>query len=168
MPLPNPDDPQYEFKFKHSVLCEFNRSLEEEGLGKISIGTFHSWLKQQCPYIGICPAQSDYCDKCKEYNEEIARATQIANRLKQSGHSTEETIREQEQAMLRNTALLQQHKEEAQAGLEYYNITEDLPLKQNRCTSTSALCSNLNLIRKGQPSSRSFNWNIQHSSVLTT
>jgi hypothetical protein len=117
---PNPDDPQYEYKCKHSVLYEFNRTLEEEGVGKISIGTFHSWLKQHRPYVGICPSQSDYCDKCKEYNEEIARARQIANRLKQSGHSTEESIREQEQAMVHYTALLQQHKEEAQAGLEYY------------------------------------------------
>ena len=102
------------------VLYEFNRTLEEEGMGKISVGTFHSWLKQHRPYVGICPSQSDYCDNCKEYNEEIARARQIANRLKQSGHSTEKSIQEQEQAMVRYTALLQQHKEEAQTELEYY------------------------------------------------
>ena len=138
---PNPDDPQYEFKCKHSVLYEFNRTLEEEGMGKISIGTFHSWLKQHRPYVGICPSQSDYCDNCKEYNEEIARARQIANRLKQSGHSTEESILEQEQAMVRYTALLQQHKRLKQG----WNTTGGLPLKQNQCTSTSALCSNLNL-----------------------
>jgi len=102
------------------VLYEFNRTLEEKGMGKISVGTFHSWLKQHRPYIGICPLQSDYCDKCKEYQEEIARARQIANRLKQSGHSTEESIREQEEAMAHYTALLQEHKEEAQAGPEYY------------------------------------------------
>ena len=71
-------------------------------MDKISVGTFHSWLKQHCPY------------------EEIARARQIANRLKQSGYSTEKSIQEQERAMVRYTALLQQHKEEAQAGLEYY------------------------------------------------
>ena len=116
---PNRDDPQYEYKCNHSVLYEFNRTLEEKGMGKISVGTFHSWLKQHRPYIGICPLQSDYCDKCKEYQEEIARARQIANRLKQSGHSTEESIREQKEAMAHYTALLQEHKE-AQAGLEYY------------------------------------------------
>ena len=106
-------------------------------MGKISIGTFHSWLKQHRPYVGICPSQSDYCDNCKEYNEEIARARQIANRLKQSGHSTEESILEQEQAMVRYTALLQQHKRLKQG----WNTTGGLPLKQNQCTSTSALCS---------------------------
>lgn len=103
---PNRDDPQYEYKCNHSVLYEFNRTLEEKGVGKISVGTFHSWLKQHRPYIGICPLQSDYCDKCKEYQEEIARARQIANRLKQSGHSTEESIHEQEEAMAHYTALL--------------------------------------------------------------
>ena len=114
---PNSDDPQYEFKCKRSVLYEFNCTLEEEGMGKISVGTLHSWLKQHRPYVGFYPSQSDYCDKRKKYNEEVARAWQIANRLKQSGHSTKESM---EQAIVHYTALLQQHKEEAQAGLEYY------------------------------------------------
>ena len=39
---PNHDDPQFEFKCKHSVPYEFNHTLEEEGMGKVSIGTFHS------------------------------------------------------------------------------------------------------------------------------
>ena len=56
MQTPNLDDPQYEYKCKHSVLYEFNRTLEEEALGKISVGTFHSWLKQPRPYVGISPS----------------------------------------------------------------------------------------------------------------
>ena len=120
MRTPNLHDPQYEYKCNHSVLYELNRSLEKKGMGKISVGTFHSWHKQHRPYVGIFPLQSDYCDKCKEFQEEIARARQIANRLKQSGHSTEELIREQEEAMAHYIAPLQEHKEEAQAGLEYY------------------------------------------------
>ena len=105
-------------------------------MGKISVGTFHSWLKQHRPYVGIYPSQSDYYDKCKEYNEEVARARQIANRLKQSGHSTEESIREQEQAIVHYTALLQQHKEEAQAGLEYYKrlVSEAESIYRHICT----------------------------------
>lgn len=118
--VPNTNDTQYDYKCNHSVLYELNRSLEEEGMKTISVGTFHSWLKQHRPYVGICPTQSDYCDKCKGYNEDIARARQIANRLKQSGNSNEESIREQEQSMNHYIALLQEHKEEAQAGLEYY------------------------------------------------
>ena len=42
-----------------------------------------------------------------------------ANRLKQSGNATEDSIREQERVMADCTALLQEHKE-AQAGLHYY------------------------------------------------
>ena len=117
---PPTHDPQYEYKCNHSVLYEFNRTLEEEGMGTISVGRFHSWLKQHRPYVGICPLQSDFCDKCKEYQEEIARARQVANRLKQSGHATEESIHTQEDTMAHYTALLQEHKEEAQSGLEYY------------------------------------------------
>ena len=103
-----------------SVLYEFNHTLEEEGMGTISVGTFHSWLKQHHPYVGICPLQSDFCDKCKEYQEEIARAHQVASRLQQSGHATEESIHTQEDTMTHYTALLQEYKEEAQSGLEYY------------------------------------------------
>lgn len=44
--FPNVDDTQYEYKCSHSVLYEFNCTLEEEGMGKISVVTFHSWLKQ--------------------------------------------------------------------------------------------------------------------------
>lgn len=102
------------------MLYEFNHTLDKEGMGNISVGTFHSWLKQHRPYVGICPSQSDYCDKCKEFHEEIARARQIANRLKQSGHSTEESIHEQEEILAHYTALLQEHKEGAQSGLEFY------------------------------------------------
>ena len=63
---PDKKNAQYAYKCHHSVLFEFNRSLEEDGLTTISVGTFHSWLKQHRSYIGICPPQSDYCDKCKE------------------------------------------------------------------------------------------------------
>ena len=86
---PDKKDPQFEYKCKHSVLFEFNRTLTEDGLTPISVGTFHNWLKQHRPYIGICPSMSDYCDKCKEFEEEISRCQQIINRLIQSGHATE-------------------------------------------------------------------------------
>lgn len=87
--IPNKDDPQFEYKCKHSVLFEFNRTLTEEGLKQISTGTFHNWLKKYRPFVGICPSMSDYCDKCKEFEQEISRCQQIANRLVQSGHSSE-------------------------------------------------------------------------------
>ena len=68
------------------------------------------------------PPESDYCDKCTECHEEISRARQIANRLKQSGNAPEDAVR----VTAATTALLQEHKEEAQAGLQYYQtlVTE--------------------------------------------
>lgn len=86
---PSKNDPQFEYKCRHSVLFEFNRTLIEDGLRSVSIGSFHNWLKQHRPYIGICPSMSDYCDKCKEFHEEISRCQQVINRLVQSGHATE-------------------------------------------------------------------------------
>ena len=136
---PKTSDAQYQYKCNHSVLYEFNRTLQEEGMNTISVGTFHSWLKQHRPYIGICPTQSDYCDKCKEYNEEIARTRQIANRLKQSGNSSAESICEQEQSMKHYIALLQEHKEEAQAGLQYY---------QSLISDTKAAYMHINLLQQ--------------------
>ena len=63
--------------------------LTEDGLKPISVETFHNWLKQHRPYVGIRPSMSDYCDKCKEFEEEISRCQQIVNRMVQSGHATE-------------------------------------------------------------------------------
>ena len=37
---PDKKDPQFEYKCKHSVLFEFNRTLTEDGLEPISVGTF--------------------------------------------------------------------------------------------------------------------------------
>ena len=86
---PNADDPQYEYKCKRSVLYEFNRTLSSDGLGSISVGTMFNWMKKYRPYVGICPSMSDYCDTCKEKNEEISRYRQIITRLIQSGHATQ-------------------------------------------------------------------------------
>lgn len=112
MRTPDKKNAQYAYKCSHSVLFEFNCSLEEDGLTTISVGTFHSWMKQHRRYVGICPAQSHYCDKCKEFNEEIA------NRIKQSGNATEAAIREHERVMTDITILLNEH--EAQTALQYY------------------------------------------------
>ena len=86
---PNVDDPQFEYKCKRSVLYEFNRTLTSDGLGSISVGTMFNWMKKYRPYVGICPSMSEYCDTCKEKNEEISRYKQIITRLIQSGHATQ-------------------------------------------------------------------------------
>ena len=84
---PDVADPQHDYKCKHSVLFEFNRTLREKGLQIISVGTMHNWIKKYFPYVGICPSLSDYCDRCKELGEEISRCRQIINRLIQSGNT---------------------------------------------------------------------------------
>ena len=85
---PNKDDPQYNYKCKRSVLYEFNRTLAMDGLGSISVETTFNWLKKYRPYVGICPPMSDYCDTCKEHEEEMSCCRQVINRLLQSGNAT--------------------------------------------------------------------------------
>ena len=89
---PDKNDPQFDYKCRHSVLVEFNRTLTDMGLATVSVGTFHNWLKKHRPYVGICPSMSDYCDKCKEFEEEISRCQQVLNRLIQSGNTPEGKI----------------------------------------------------------------------------
>ena len=62
---PYRDDPQHEFKCNHSVFYKFNCTLEEEGMGKVSLGMFHFLLKEHRFYVGICHSQSDYCDQAR-------------------------------------------------------------------------------------------------------
>ena len=89
---PDKKDPQFDYKSRHSVLMEFNRTLTDMDLATVSVGTFHNWLKKYRPFVGICPSMSDYCDQCKEFEEEISRCQQILNRLIQSGNTPEGTI----------------------------------------------------------------------------
>ncbi len=85
---PDKNDPQFDYKCRHSVLVEFNRTLTDMGLATVSVGTFHNWLKKHRPYVGICPSMSD-CDKCEEFEEQISRCQQVSNRLIQSGNTPE-------------------------------------------------------------------------------
>ena len=103
-----------------SIVCYMNSIVH------LKVMDFKKFLLAHVIHVSIMPLQSDYCDKCKEYKEEISRAQQIANRLKQSGHSSEQSIRDQEQIIAKYTGLLLEHKEEAQSGLEYYkNLVSD-------------------------------------------
>ena len=115
---PNKSDPQFAFKCRHSVLHEFNSSLKvwEESQLVHSIHGYNS-IVLTLEYVLIV----QYCDTCKDYNEEISRARQTINRLRQSGHSSEVSIHTQEDLISKYTTLLQYHKNEAQNGLEYYN-----------------------------------------------
>ena len=50
----NPDQKDhtiYANKCTHSLLFEFNCSLEKDNLTKISVGKFHSWLSNTTPII---------------------------------------------------------------------------------------------------------------------
>ena len=139
---PDKKDPQFEYKCKHSVLFEFNRTLTEDGLTPISVGTFHNWLKQHRPYIGICPSMSDYCDKCKEFEEEISWCQQIINRLIQSGHATEG-----EYMHISHTHTHTQHTQTHTHSLNFIYVKYTL-LLQGRSWNRNQRCLNLGKITR--------------------
>ena len=57
-------------KASHSLLCEFNRSQKEQDKEGCSERSAFRWLKEDRPKHVICPHQTDYCDRCKEFKEE--------------------------------------------------------------------------------------------------
>ena len=65
-----------EKKTSHSLLCEFNRSQMEQSRQGCSECSAFLWLKEDRPKYAVCPHQTDYCDRCKELEEEINRQKQ--------------------------------------------------------------------------------------------
>ena len=64
-------------------------ALSLDGRGSISVGTMFNWMKKYQPYVDVCPPTSDYCDTCKERNDEISHCRQVITRLIQSGHASQ-------------------------------------------------------------------------------
>ena len=73
-------------KADRSVICEFNRAQAECGKEGCSERSAFRWLKEHRPKHAICPPRTDYCDLCKELNEEINRQKTILHRLRHSGN----------------------------------------------------------------------------------
>ena len=72
--------PRHEFKYNFNSFAhsrneyyEFNRTLEEQGEGKISVGPFYSWHKQHHLYVGIRLSQP-IVTNAKNTMKKIARA----------------------------------------------------------------------------------------------
>ena len=78
-------------------------------------------MKEERPKHGVCPHQKDYCDQCKEFNEQINRLKTILNRLRHTGDSSEETLCNHEEIMKLAENELTEHKREAQQALEIHH-----------------------------------------------
>jgi hypothetical protein len=107
----------------HSLLCEFNRAQCEAGKEGCSERSAFRWLKQHRPKHAICPHVTDYCDTCKELVEEMNRQRTILQRLRHSGDSSNETLREHEELQKTAESELKEHKKLAQEALEHYKFT---------------------------------------------
>jgi len=76
----------------HSLLCEFNRSQKEQDKEGCSERSAFRWLKEDRPKHAICPHQTDYFHRCKEFKEVINRQKTILQRLRHSGDCSNERL----------------------------------------------------------------------------
>lgn len=120
---PKKSEKNYNNKVRQSLICEFNRVQEEEGRGKCSDRSAFRWLKQERPRHAICPPRTDYCDRCKEFQEEINRQKTIIQRLRHSGSSSDAELHKHEELQQKATDKLADHKKVAQEALEHYRFT---------------------------------------------
>ena len=105
------------------MICEFNRVQEEEGRGKCSERSAFRWLKKDRPKHAICPLRTDYCDRCKEFQEEINRQKTILQRLRHSGSCSDTELHKHEDLQQKAADKLADHKKVAQEALEHYRFT---------------------------------------------
>ena len=115
-----------EEKANHSLLCEFNRSQREQDREGCSERSAFRWLKEDRPKHAVCPHLTDYCDRCKEFQEEINRQKTILQRLRHGGDSSGERLLEHESLMEQAETDLIDHRREAQEALEHYKFTTQM------------------------------------------
>lgn len=104
-------------KASHSLLREFNRSQREQGREGCSDRSAFRWLKEDRPKHAVSPHRTDYCDRCKELNEQIYSNKTILQGLRHS-----ERLLEYEELMEQAEMDLAQHKQEV---LEHYKFTTE-------------------------------------------
>ena len=120
---PKKSEKNYLDKVQHSLLCEFNRVQEEEGRQTCSERSAFRWLKEDRPKHAVCPPRTDYCDRCKELNEEINRQKTILQRLRHTGSCSDTELLNHERLQQEASKKLTEHKAIAQKALEHYRFT---------------------------------------------
>ena len=70
-----------------SEACCMNLTAHSPLMGLVHLCGYNVQLDEEVS--SLCPSVFDYCDTCKEWNEEISRCRQIISRLIQSGHATQ-------------------------------------------------------------------------------
>ena len=120
---PKKSEKNYLDKVQHSLLCEFNRVQEEEGRQTCSECSAFRWLKEDRPRHAVCPPRTDYCDRCKELNEEINRQKTILQRLRHTGSCSDTELLNHEHLQQEASKNLTEHKAIAQKALEHYRFT---------------------------------------------
>ena len=117
---PKKGEKGYQEKMKSSVVAQFNLAQSEVGKATISGFTARKWLNEERPKLALCPSMTDYCDTCKEFNENMRRVRTTINRKVQSGNNDpiEIEILQKQLACLEKE--LKEHKDNASSSRAYY------------------------------------------------
>ena len=114
---PKKNDPNYSDVAKRSVISVFNAIQGKDTVGD---STARGWLQTYRPKVAVHPQYTDYCDKCKQMKEDLARNKAIKKRLIQSGNSTEAELRQIEDVMKELKEKKQRHASDAAIAREFY------------------------------------------------
>ena len=108
------------WQVRRSVVGCFNLSQEADDKPTVGNTAARDWLKKARPKTAVCPPKSDYCDLCKEYQEEISRAQTTATRMSESGNANATVLQQQKDLAESYKQLLAAHKHTAQGCIDEY------------------------------------------------
>jgi hypothetical protein len=129
---PKQGEKNFDEKARSSLVHEFNRVQREQGKGTCGPTAANEWLQKHRPKVALHPSMTDYCDTCKNLKEELSRVQAITNRLQQSGNTSEDELRAQEERRHQLEEEKKEHKDDATKAREYYKASVD-KCKTNWC-----------------------------------
>ena len=134
---PKKDDPQYSDVAKRSVISVFNATQQCDGKPTVGDSTARGWLQKHRPKVAIHPHYTDYCDKCKQMQEDLSRNDAIKKRLVQSGNASEDELKQIEEAIDELKEKKKYHARDAANAREFYK--ESIQKCQHKWAEIEAL-----------------------------
>ena len=119
---PDKNDPHNADKCKRSVVAQLNLSQVLAGRPTVCNQTAQRWRATHRHDTVICPLKTDYCDRCKEYYEQINRAQTTVNHLHESGGADPDILAGHKRMAESYRKLLSEHKVLAQKCVDEYKL----------------------------------------------
>ena len=118
---PSKSETDYDTKMHKSVVAQFNRAQREMSGNTMGASTFRRLLKKHFPRVSICPHKEDYCDTCKALMVDSSRCMFVIKKMRESGNSSEESLRPHEAELAELKKRQKDHLLEAKQAREFHN-----------------------------------------------